>query len=523
MLKKWSVVSIVLILALLLGNTSPVFADSTIDTGNNSLVETSPYEYNTAPDGLYVFLYHGHAPYLNMDIDTSECIADRLYVYSSADNTVLEICDVNVLLYTATKDALYYSTSACEIVKTDYTGRDQQVLYQHQGKEISRFSCYWDNLYFVEDNCNVIFLNTSTGTAETVFACEDLDWVFPLSSTELLTVTLNGEHLIYDLTTREITEISEVEANFRMNQAVLCYADSQGADVSLMAVYDATDVTQQNDISFPLAEYPANIYPSTTASNYTYLKPLSWFHVNGEEGCSSTNCKLYTRTGECEGFARYAHDAYMHILDTNNEVSYSAWLTSKHPASRYNFDGNQDTIKAFYSTLNTGAYIRYGNNSDTTPSNGMHSVVFVSADDYGIWVYECNQSYYSNLTSDEIAGRDESDFGCGVFFQYITYASIVNRYHYVLHYVNHTFSNTDVLDNVTYHTVGCTNCDGYLRQAHDGTVKYTAINATSHRIRATCCSGHIDVIHLFKNNLCIACGYTTDTPPSIVTSVKSDP
>lgn len=141
-----------------------------------------------------------------------------------------------------------------------------------------------------------------------------------------------------------------------MNRAVLSTEQIDGADVSLMAVFQPSSVTQVNNISFPLAEYPANIYDiydNREVKNGTYFKPLSWFHVNGLEGCSGSNCKIYSGTGECEGFARYAHDVYMHTVD--NDISFEDWLTSKHPGGKITFNSNIDVIKDFFMDLNTGA------------------------------------------------------------------------------------------------------------------------------------------------------------------------
>ena len=51
----------------------------------------NPYEYGTSPEHLYVFLYRGYKPVFGVDIDTTLCTKDRLYVFNTELNTVTEI------------------------------------------------------------------------------------------------------------------------------------------------------------------------------------------------------------------------------------------------------------------------------------------------------------------------------------------------------------------------------------------------------------------------------------------------
>ena len=195
-----------------------------------------------------------------------------------------------------------------------------------------------------------------------------------------------------------------------------------------IADYSDAVPTQENDITFPLEDYPA-----ATCGNYSQRFDIvqSWFHNNRLEGCSAQNCKSYCGSNECKGFAKYVHDAYAHI--DGDTYSDKAWedrtcITKfSPPAKAYNtgklpnevlkslpglvFDGNIQRIKGFFDTLNTGAYVRYGkyqeplqDDGDGTPENGCHSIVFIASDNDGIWVYECNQ-----------------DSACGVFLQYYPY------------------------------------------------------------------------------------------------------
>ena len=78
-MSKKTVISIFVIIALLFSLSAAATADNTIDTEEMVLpTNLNPYEYGTAPDSLYVFLYHGTAPYLTIDIDTSSCVIDSI-------------------------------------------------------------------------------------------------------------------------------------------------------------------------------------------------------------------------------------------------------------------------------------------------------------------------------------------------------------------------------------------------------------------------------------------------------------
>ena len=458
-MSKRNTVSTLLVVALLLVSlTVMVSADMIIGTEEMVLPTASnPYDYGFAPDGLRVFLYHGTEPFLTVDIDTSECVVDRLYVYNSVTESLSEICNQAVSAYTTTKDALYYITQSQELYKTDYVGQNQELLYVCEQGMLTDLDSYLSVLYFIENESQVIFLDTVTKEAQVMFSRENVDWAYLLSENELIVATTSEEYFLHEFTTKETTAISGMEANARINAAVLQWnnADEDEGNASLMAVFNSSIITQDNDIPLPLTEYPVSYYD---ANNFNHQKPVSWFHHNGLEGCTSGNCKRYAGTDECEGFARYAHDVYMHTV--NNNIDYYAWLTERHSSDSYIFDASASKVQAFFNTLYTGAYVRYKTKTD------YHSIVFVENDDYGVWVYECNQRYFDTLSADEIGNHNMDYFGCGVHLQYYTYDKISNQYLYVVHYVNHTFPDNGTREDNNYHIVECTDCGGYLRQRH---------------------------------------------------------
>ena len=239
-----------------------------------------------------------------------------------------------------------------------------------------------------------------------------------------------------------------------------------------------------------MPEYPVTYGDTEDYKNGVYTDPISWFHNDStQEGCNSgNNCRYYTGTWECEGFARYAHDRYLHNVAPNS-TSYETWFTTYPRSGRRELD-SVDVIRNFFSTLNTGDYIRYGNYNDATPDNGMHSIVFVSMDVDGIWVYECNQKYYDDLPAERKDDYAVSDYGCGVHLQYYTFGNIKARYNYALYYVKHNYNKENaVYNNAVYHKVECDHCVGYLLQEHNDIAGVVYTDDGGHDARFDCCGG----------------------------------
>ena len=515
MFKKKTFVSLLLVLAIMFSLTAAVAVIPPLDTEEMILPSTSnPYEYGTSPDGVEVFLYTEAISSLFVDIDTSGCVVDRLYVYDTVADSVTEVCSHSVLEYTATKDALYYITEDQVLYKTDYAGQHQEQLYVCQQGALKALDSYLTGLYFVEDNCQVVLLDTVTLQAQVVMELDDLDWVYFLCETELVAATSDETHFLCNFAAKEMTQISSVEANNRINRSVLQWSTADGLDepdASIMVVYNSSMDTQENDITFPLAEYYAT--PSDSESvliNDYYIPPISWFHKNGQEGSwpgNNTNCKCYGGSEYCTGFARYAHDAYIHQLDTTGALNYNTWQTARHVSTNNNYLYARNTsvgIKGFYDTLNTGAYVRYVKPLDPNnivldengnPKREYHVHIYVYHNDYGVWVYESNQKY------DNGDGTDWTleNLCCGVFLQFYTYNVLSKRYETVEHYVKHTFTGTVSRDGTFYHTVNCADCDGYLRQTHNYMVLFDG------------------------RRRCEVCGYTTTSSDNTIQSTGSKP
>ena len=472
----------------------------------------NPYEYGTVPDEIYTFIYRGSAPYLSIDIDTTTCVLNRLYVYNKTDDSVVEISEQNVKEYTTTIDALFYVTESNEIYKSDYTGQCEEFIYRGDDDPVENMKCYYDMFVFTQGD-NIILMDLSTQTTQLLWTCSNIDYFFILSDTELLIVTTYEEFYIYNILIAEPRAVDAEEFNYRLDQMRQTSEDIQCPDASVMVVYPGNLEYYENDVSFPLPEYPVNYNENAKYKNYHYPDPRSWFHIDSTlEGCDGeANCARYAGAGECMGFARYAHDVYNHMLDyTITDSNPDQWYAGKNMYRAYQdeygnwifpyyFENSVVKVRQFFANLETGNYVRYGHDEDNSIGNGIHSIVLVGKDSNGIWVYECNQNYYKDLDADRINGLPKSHFGCGVHLQYHTYDVLAERYHFVVNYTNHTYSESPVYNGTTYHKVGCTCCAGYLREAHTG-VTYQVYNQLRHRVTYTCCGESVLEAHHYVFN-----------------------
>lgn len=564
-------VGIILTIAILCSLFIVVFAVTNSNTEDMATPSTvNPFEYAKAPDGLDVFIYHGYSPYSSPNLDTSECVLDRLYVYNSVEDSLVTISEQAVAAYTYTQTALYYVTEEQKIYKTDYSGTNHEYLYQCTQGDIDNLRSYFDTLYFIEDRSSVILLDVVSKTAQEIWIYENLSWAIMLNADQLIATTTEEDNYLYDIPTNTATLISEIESTNLITAAVKGTFSNNARSTTTPNF--AAMVTQENNVSFPVPGYDVvnyNSYP-------TFVRPVSWFHKNGQEGCSTQNCARYSGSGECMGFAKYVHDVYAHMgddtyVDSNNNgiadgsenyLANKAWedrtcMTYHRPPAEAFEDGTLpssidktltprefediDDITIFFGALNTGAYVRYGkyfDDGDTSPENGCHSIVFIASDDSGIWVYECNQKYDNN-----------SNHGCGVFIQYYPYSKLT-KYRFVLNYVNHDYPDNWGYLDADYHSKNCADCIGYVQKqhtnvsatflssllhkavfnccssglktiAHTGTVTYQTYSTTQHKVSASCCSGYVLSNHTFNNlSVCTGCGYVSGM---IIASPEKEP
>ena len=257
--------------------------------------------------------------------------------------------------------------------------------------------------------------------------------------------------------------------------------------VSLFTIYAATAnasnviytaptiYPEENDVPLPLPEYPAE-------AGFKWNMPPVQSRFQNEDG----SCRTYASSRECDGFARYVHDQFWHMNYDNWGSTWDKSSGDYRGGVEWDNTGSNAAAEkaemiAFFQGLPKGTFIRYVKYNDPTPENGTHSLIFLGCDPIvnGVWVYECNQDAFVD---------NDPDTHCGVGLQVYPYDTIFDNYD-ILYYVEHTLEGA-VLENATYHTVGCTNCDGYLRQTHTTALQKTGYDLQQHSLSYGCCSGY---------------------------------
>lgn len=490
-----------------------VYADGNISIGSITADEMDvipgksigKLAYGMAPDNIFPFVYKGYTPAETLDIDTNICVIGTLYVFDMGTNELSQIQMANETLecYASSKDYLYCITVDGKILKTDYTGSFFECIYTSEVTDIYRPVVFGNYLAFIEGGNCIVIINTTTNEVESVASGYTVSSMFMFDDDKIIWRDEDGVPNYYNLTSEENTVLgNEYEVNCIISPYISCGADEEETENSTCTLINFDPDT--NDVSIPLPEYSA--VPGT---GFVLNNALTHFTDN------------YASSNECDGFAKYAHDRFLHIEDWSRPGPSWVANTGTNPDYHENRQfSSLESMKAFFASLTKGAFVRYVSVNDETPSDGTHSIFFdkVDSSGLGIWVYECNQ-----------------DGQCGVGYQYYPFATIFGHYIRALYYVDHDFSTQKVFENASYHKYNCENCDGYLRQLHSNPQRvivtqqmhntnypccgvtqvssHTAVRqsvATStqnHRIYYSCCSGYITAAHSFSSGICTVCGY----------------
>lgn len=520
-MNKKSMFCLFLTIALLFSLSFIVFAEGnmpigSINTGEMDMIPGKSVEklaYGMAPENVYPFVYTGSPPSLHLNIDTSGCAVGKMYVFDKDTEEVIPIGNDTVEMYACTKDYLFYTTNDGRIFQTDYSGSFFVCLYATEQNEISKLISFGEYLYFIKGGNSVVIINTASNETSVVLSGYPVSSVFMFDDNQMIWRNEAGEPNYYNIDTgNNIVLANEHMVNCLVSLYIAPELDDAGTAVSINAIDSLA-----NDVSFPLPEYPANPGYGLGVDNV-----LSRFTIR------------YAGSGECDGFAKYAHDRYLHIEDENRDTP--SWevngINTEDHCDGIPFN-SASVVVDFFESLHKGAFVRYTTNTDETPWDGRHSIVFdkIDPDNTGVWVYECNQ-----------------DFQNGVGYRKYTFSQIFGQYSGTLYYVTHSFGNQMTFDNSSYHKVFCNRCDGYLRQAHPSrqsiiatknthttsysccggsqilshtAVRQTAVNSTlNHRIYYSCCSGYVTESHSYSSGTCTVCGYTRGG--SIVEPVGED-
>ena len=455
--------------------------------------------YAHQPSHLYPFIYDGSdsAPWLK--INTSNCVIGGLYVYDQSSNNLARIGEDIATDLVSTKENLYYVTANNTLVKTDYGGTQFCPLYQLTRGDITFLYAFGYLIYIVESNRYLVVFDIETNTAETVWVEDGINRVYPFDRDKLIWYTFDNDPNYLNLSTSISTPLADEQAvDLLISPYVSLQQHHPNETYASNSTTTSLNSSNHNDISIPLPEYPASLQ-----QDFDILVGVQSF-FNGTYAGGA---------GQCDGFAKYAHDRFWHVHDdTRNRPS---WITSSwtvtgdfvgpslsdmqppeegeepfEPSNDPNtikFNSNVESVVSFFSNLERGTFIRYVNYNCTKRYMGNHSIFFdgIADDGEGIYVYECNQL--------EEFGRPNA-----VGYQY-----------YPLYYVEHT-PGTKSVHSTARHKTACTKCAGYLLQTHTASATYTSHNDSKHRVSFSCCSGYVLKNHVILSgpiNRCKVCNW----------------
>ncbi len=456
--------------------------------------------YSTTPTQLYPFIYKGHVPRAFPDMDVENCVNGLLYVFDKNTDEVTQISMENVITFTATQDGIFYITSERVIKYSAFDREEISEIGTVQGAVTSLD--YFDGiLVYVEDGTKIVFVDAVTGNYDVQYAAEAIKSIYQFDHDKLIWRNGAGDPNYLNISTGESVAL---ETELEVNRLIAPYISQRSAEVSLYTSRSLPTYSQ-NDVTFPLDEFPAD--ELTFDPDEWYPSASSYFNTIDTEKSkcshpSSCNSIRYGGHTQCFGFAIYAHDKYMHLY-SDEKVGWDVtgdnpegWATGDFfqcatvttdedgeyvvtVLDDYTLYNHFDDTKAFFQSLQPGSYVRYGKDGDEDPENGSHSVVIVSTDDEGVWVYECNV-----------------DNKCGVYYTYYRYDYLDDgRYDYIHNYVNHSFEASHECASVERHRVNCVNCDGYLLEEHHGGELQNITNAAVHALSFSCCSGTVAESH----------------------------
>lgn len=479
----------ILVISLLfsLPNTSFAASNETLQVQNVTTVDEA-FLYALAPDDMLPFIYNGHNPAPWREIDTTDCVVGRLYVYNENNDSVISVVSDTVLSFTATKDYLFYVTEEEIISAVDYSGVFAGNLYQSARGAISDLSAFGNVLYFIEGGQHAVIFNTEDQSSETIISRNEITSLYMFDFDKIIWRDSQWSANYFNISSQEnIGLANEYTVNCLVNSREI-----PNEQQDLMASTYALTAGMYNDVTFPLPEYPA-------ASGVNWEMPTVQSYFNRDYGGSN----------QCDGFARYAHDRFWHLYDENSTITdwfsdNDLWIdycgadfedmarTTYEPRNDDNliqFNNDQTIVEDFFNSLHKGALIRYVSKFDETPYNGNHTIVFagLSADGQGIYAYEANQDHQN-----------------GVGYQKYTFSLIADHYATVFYYVDHSLRSTGVSANNVSHLIYCRNCDAYLRRSHDIEISYTT---TKHTRSCTGCDWTNTGIHTYVADVCTVCGY----------------
>ena len=311
MSRNWNVISVIVIIALCI-SAIPASADGigTIDTGiiTPPVQDLSPREsmlYAKSPDHLYPFIFDGTPPSTWREIDTSDCVVGRLYVYDENTQAVTPIGNQVVSTFVATKDYLYFVTSEQTIVQSDYSGANHEIVYLARQGNITMINAFGYYVYFVEDGCRVVIFDVINKRIHAMVSSDSVVSAYMLDTGKLIWYDESGRGTYYEIVSQASTTLTNEDEETALISSIIM-PETLGNTASIQSSNVVNYVGQPdayNDIAFPLADYPA-----TTGTGYTPPEIRSRFLDDWEYGdpVPTTLAKTeYASSKECDGFAKY--------------------------------------------------------------------------------------------------------------------------------------------------------------------------------------------------------------------------
>ncbi len=148
---------------------------------NTTSATTEPSDTATepeVPDGLeemaedpwYPFIYNGRHPYpfKQPELDLSKFTLGYLYTHNKETDEIYLISDTETDQMDTTRKYVYYrSGDNFKIIRSDYTGETQTVIYASEN-EITWFDYSAGKLLIVEDKKKIILIDLATGASEEI-------------------------------------------------------------------------------------------------------------------------------------------------------------------------------------------------------------------------------------------------------------------------------------------------------------------------------------------------------------------
>ncbi|MGN1398407.1 MAG: hypothetical protein ACI4WG_00180 [Erysipelotrichaceae bacterium] len=418
-------VIVTIILSILLLNFSLISAKENVTTIKSNIVESDNYdiEFDISDMEYYPFIYSLKNKWeIDNIIGQSECEEGYLYSKDLNTNIIRKLINVKINHFTESKDLIYFAYNN-NIYSVDYLGNNIEIVYSSKSELDSTNLLYHDNiLFFTEHNilCALDLKNkkisyyNSSNTIDDIYVDSYNNIV--LNSTEIISYNTYGELSLYS---------SNLISSLNNNIERSVVPSSEQLDNNLVEIFN---------------DYPDGSY-------FTYSGGPCSHHGTGS--CSywgNCNCKAYCGTIQCVALAKYASDRYAHK---------SSWSPNSSDIIETDIQfTSQSAVIAFFSSIQTGAYIRLSYYSEAQQEqSGFHSMFFVKYDNNFITTYECNLNNNCNV---KILKRTPSEF-------LSDYQNVWGIYR-----VSHDFSNgSSVSYNTQYHKIYCSRgCGAYIYEAH---------------------------------------------------------